>query len=123
MPSDVFEENPLWATFPDDTGDVWPEVTGVVCTTAFACCTEGLAGISGEDDVECPAEGPCIEAAEIIPDWCRGEVPSALGCDEDGAWPVLPFDEGAAVIAGLRQHKAQIQASAACAKGQSVPGT
>jgi hypothetical protein len=27
------------------------------------------------------------------------------------------------VIAGFRQHDAQIQASAACAEGQSVPGT
>ena len=52
-----------------------------------------------------------------------GKIPGALGCDEDGARPVLPFDERAGVIAGLGEHEAQIKASAACAEGQSVPGT
>ena len=123
MPSDVFEENPLWATFPDDTGDVGPEVARIVGTSAFARCAEGLAGISREDDIEGTAEDPGIEAAEIVPDWCWGEIPSALGGDENGTRPVVPLDEGAGVIAGLGEHEAQIQASAACAEGQSMPGT
>ena len=120
---DVFEEHPAGATFTDDAGDFWPKVARVVGPTALSGRAEGLAGISGEDDVEGTAEDPSIEAAEIIPDWCRGEIPGALGGDEDGAWPVFPLDKCAGVITGLRQHEAQIQASAACAEGQSVPGT
>ena len=123
MPGDVFEVDPLWAAFADDACDIRPEVPGVVGTLAFASGTEGLAGISGEDDVEGTAENPGIEAAEVVPDWCRGEIPGALGRDEDSAGPVLPFDEGASVIAGFGEHEAQIQASAACAEGQSLPGT
>jgi len=123
MPGDVFEEHPFWATFANDAGDLWPEVARVVCTAAFASGAEGLAGITGEDDVECAAEHPGIEAAQIVPDRGRDEIPSALGGDEDGARPVLPLDEGAGVIAGLRQHEAHIQASAACAERQSVSGT
>ena len=123
MPGDVFEEDPFGAAFPNDTGDVGPEVPGIVCTAALASGTEGLAGVSGENDVEGTSEGPGIETAQIVPDRGRGEVSRALGCDEDGAGPVLPFDEGAGVIAGLGQHEAQIEASAACAEGQSVPGT
>ncbi|MDP1578141.1 MAG: hypothetical protein Q8L76_15515, partial [Cypionkella sp.] len=82
-----------------------------------------LAGVSGEDDVESAAEGPRIKTSQIIPDWSRGEIACALGGDEDRAGPVLPLDESSGVIAGFRQHDAQIQASAACAEGQSVPGT
>ena len=67
---DVFEEHPLGAAFPDDTADVGPEVARVIGATAFASCAEGLAGISGEDDVEGASEDPGIEAAEVIPDWC-----------------------------------------------------
>ena len=119
----VFEEHPLWAALVDDAGDFWPEVPGVIGATAFACCTEGLTGISSEDDVEGTAEDPGIETAEIIPDGCRGEVSGALGRDENGAGPFLPFDKGAGVIAGFGEHDAQIQASAACAERQSVPGT
>jgi hypothetical protein len=120
---DVFEEHPFGAAFIDDTGDVWPEVAGIVGTAAFASRAEWLPRISGEDDVECAAERPGIEAAEIIPDRGCGKIPGALGGDEDGSGPVLRLDKGAGVIAGFGQHDAQIKASAACAEGQSVPGT
>ena len=121
--SDVFEEDPFWGAFPDETGDFRPEVPGIVCPATLSGSAEGLAGISGEDDVEGTAEGPGIEGSQVIPDRGRGEVACTLGGDEDAAGPVLPLDEGAGVIAGLSEHEAQIQASAARAEGQSVPGT
>ena len=120
---DVFEEDPFRAAFADDAGDIGPEVTRVIGATALSSSAEGLAGISGEDDVKGPAERPGIEAAQIVPDWCRGEIPCALGGDEDCTRPILPFDKGAGVKAGFCQHDAQIKASASCAEGQSVPGT
>ena len=123
MPGDVFEEHPSGAALDDDACDIWPEVPGIVGTLAFASGAERLAGISGEDDVEGAAKGAGIEAAQIVPDGCRGEIPGALGCDEDGSGICLPLDESAAVIGGFGEHEAQIQASAACAEGQSVPGT
>ena len=119
----VFEECPFRRTFPDDTGDLGPEMAWVVGTGSLSGGAEGLAGVSGQDDVEGTAEGSGIKAAQIVPDWGRDEIPCALGGDEDRSWPVLPFDEGAGVIAGFGEHEAQIQASAACAEGQSVPGT
>ena len=53
----------------------------------------------------------------------NAKIKRALGRDEDCAGPVLPLDESAGVIAGFGEHEAQIKASAACAEGQSVPGT
>ena len=123
MAGDVFEEDPLWAALVDDACDIWPEMSGVVGTLAFASGTERLAGISGEDDVERTAKGPGIETTQIIPDRGRGEVSHALGRNEDGPWPVLPLDKCAGVKAWFGEHEAQINASAACAEGQSVPGT
>ncbi len=123
MPGDVFEENPFGAAFPDDSGDVRPEVPGIVGTAALSGGAERLAGISGEDDVEGPGEDPRIETAQIVPDWRWSEVSRALGGDEDRSGPVLPFDKGAGVKSGFGEHEAQIKASAACAEGQSVPGT
>ena len=120
---DVFEKDPFGAELKDDAGDVGPEVPRVVSATALSGRAEGLAGISREGGIEGPAEDPGIEAAQVGPDWGRDEIPRALGGDEDAARPVLPFDEGAGVIAGLGEHEAQIKASAACAEGQSVPGT
>ncbi|GAB1480114.1 hypothetical protein MASR2M74_26860 [Paracoccaceae bacterium] len=123
VPGDVFEKDPFRAAFADDAGDVGPEVAGIFGATALSGGTEGLAGISGEDDVEGPAEDTRIEAAKIVPDWRRCEIPCALGGDEDGAGPILPLDESPGVIAGFGEHEAQIQASTTCAERQSVPGT
>ena len=120
---DVFKEDPFGGTFPDDAGDFGPEVAGIIGTTALSGGAERLAGIAGQHCVKGPAEGSGVETAQIVPDRGWGEITSALGRDEDAAGPVLPLDEGAGVIAGLRQHEAQIKASAACAEGQSVPGT
>ena len=120
---DVFEEDPFGTAFADNPGDIGPEVPRIIGAAALSGSTEGLAGISGEDDVEGAAEDPGVEAAQIVPDWGRGEIPCALGSDEDSAGPVLPFDKGACVISWFGEHEAQIQASAACAEGQSVPGT
>lgn len=58
---DVFEEHPCGTAFPDDAGNIWPEVSGIVSAAALSGDAEGLAGIPGEDDVEGPAEGPGIE--------------------------------------------------------------
>ena len=123
MPGYVFEKDPFGVAFPDDTGDVGPEVAGIIGTSAFSGRAEGLAGISGEDDVEGSAKWAGIEAAQIVPDRGRGEISRALGGNEDSSWPLLPLDEGAGVKAGFGKHEAQIKASTACAEGQSVPGT
>lgn len=123
MPGDVFEEDPFGTAFADDPRNVGPEVPRIFGATALSSSAEGLAGVSGKNGIEGAAEWPGIEAAQVGPDWGRDEIPRALGGDEDRPWPVLPFDEGAGVIAGLGEHEAQIKASAACAEGQSVPGT
>ena len=123
VPGDVFEEDPFGAALADDPGDVGPEMAGIIGAAALSGCAEGLAGIACEDGIEGAAEGKGVKVAQVGPDRGRGEIPGALGRDEDGARPVLPFDEDAGVVAGLGEHEAQIQSSAACAEGQSVPGT
>ena len=114
---DVFKKDPFGGTFPDDAGDFGPEVPRITGPAALSGGAEGLAGISGVHDVESSAKGTGIEAAQIVPDRRRGEIACALGGDENGSGICLPLDKGAGVIAGLSEHDAQIQASAACAEG------
>nr|WP_050526762.1 hypothetical protein [Pseudorhodobacter aquimaris] len=117
VPGDVFKEHPFGAAFADDPGNIGPEMAGIIGPAALASGAEGLAGISGEDDVESTSEGSGIETAQIIPDGCRCEISCALGCDEDSLGPAFPLDKGAGVKARLGEHEAHIQASAACAEG------
>ena len=123
MTGDVFEKDPFGGAFADDAGHLGPKVARIVGAATSARRAEGLAGISGEDDLEGTAEGPSIETAQVIPDRGRGEVSRALGGNEDASGVGLPFDESAGVEAWFGEHDAHIQASAACAEGQSVPGT
>ena len=58
---DILEEDPLGAALGNDTGDLGPEVTGIVGPSALSGGAEGLAGISGEDDIEGHAEWEGIE--------------------------------------------------------------
>jgi hypothetical protein len=113
----VFEEHPLGAAFADNPGDLGPEMAWVVGTAALSGGAEGLAGISGEDDVKGTAKGLGIEAKQIVPDRGLGKISCALGGEEDGAGVSLPLHERAGVEAGFGEHDAQIQASAACAEG------
>jgi hypothetical protein len=123
MPGDVLEEDPFRAAFADDAGDVGPEVAGIVGTAAFPGCAERLTWVSGKDGVKGAAEGGAIKRGEVVPYGRGGKVSGPLGSDEHGARPVFPLDEGASVESRLGEHEAQIKASAACAEGQSVPGT
>ena len=120
---DIFEEDPFRSAFGDDAGDVGPEMAGIGRATALSGGAEGLAGISSQDDVEGSTKWAGIEAAQVVPDWRGGKISCALCGDEDSAGQVLPLDKGAGVKAGFGEHEAQIKASAACAEGQSVPGT
>ena len=108
---------------PDDAGDLGPEVARIGSPASFASGTEGLAGVPGEDDVEGSTEDPGVEAAQVIPDRSGCEIPCALCGDEDASGIALPLNEGPGMISGFGEHDAHIQASAACAEGQSVPGT
>lgn len=123
VPGDVFEEDPFGGAFPDDAGNLGPEMAGIVGTTTFSGGAERLARISGEDDIEGTAKWSGIETAQVVPDWCRDETSRVLGRDENGSGPILPLDEGPGVEVWFGEHDAQIKASAACAEGQSVPGT
>ena len=125
MTGDVLEEDPFEPRpeLAGDAGDMGPEVAGIVGAPALACGREGLAGVSGEQGVDRPGEGAGVKCGEVIPYRGGGEVSGSLGGNEDGARPVLPFDECAGVEAGLGEHEAHIQSSAARAEGEAVPGT
>lgn len=117
MPGDVFEKHPFRLDFPDDPGNVWPQVPLVVVASPLPGMAEWLAGIACEDGVEGAPEGPSVECGEVVPYWRRSEVSRTLGGDEASPGVFLPLDKAAGVKSGLCEHEAQIQASASCAEG------
>lgn len=123
MSGDVFEEHPFGVDFPDDPGNVWPEMTFVVVAFPLPGMAEWLARVAREDGIECAPERPSVECGEVIPDRGLGEVSGALGGNEASPGVFLPLDKASRVESRLGEHEAHIQASAARAEGQSVSGT
>ena len=122
MPRDVFEKHPFRLDLADDPGNVWPQVPLVVCAAPLSGLGKRLAGIPGEDGVERASEGSSVEGGDVIPDRGGSEVSGLLGGDECPPGIFLPLDEAAGVESRLGEHEAHIEATAACAEGQSVSG-
>lgn len=112
MACDVLEEDPGGLDFPDDAGDMGPEVAGVIRSLPLSGRTEWLAGIPGEDGIESPSKRPAVECGEVIPYRGGGEVSGPLGSGDDGSRVFLPLDKASRVKAGLCEHEAHIKASA-----------
>ncbi len=68
MAGDIFADDPFGLALPDDADDIGPELAGIIGTTAPSGGAEGLAAISGEDDVDGTAKGSGIECSQIVPD-------------------------------------------------------
>jgi hypothetical protein len=67
MAGDVLEETPLGADFPNDPGDLGPEVSGVLLAHSIAGKAEGLAGITGRDEMNAAAPRSAVEGSQIVP--------------------------------------------------------
>lgn len=123
MSGDVFEEHPFGCDFPDDPGNVGPQVPLVVVAFPLPGMAEWLARVSGEDDVESTPEGPAVECGDVIPDRGRGEISCALGGDEALPRVCLPLDKAAGVKSWLCEHEAHIKPAASGAEREAVSGT
>ena len=68
MVGDVLEKAPLGLTLAGDTGDVWPEVAGVIGSAFFPCDAERLAGIASRDAIHCSTPAFAVEGSYVRPD-------------------------------------------------------
>ena len=117
MPGDVFEEHPPRFDFPDDAGDVRPEVALVCGSLALPCLAEWLAGVAGKHGVDCASERVAVKGREVIPDWRRRKVSGALCRDDCTAGVIFPLDKASGVKSGLCEHDAKIKATGSGAEG------
>jgi hypothetical protein len=71
--ADVLEEDPFGVDFPDDAGNVGPEMAWILHPAFKACLAERLAGISGSDDIHLAAPRSAVKRFNVAPNRSRIE--------------------------------------------------
>ncbi|MBB6191213.1 hypothetical protein FHS51_001435 [Sphingobium wenxiniae] len=116
MPFDIFAEHPFGIGLSDDAGDVGPQVARIVAPPAFSGAAEGLAGITGRDDMNAAAPWPAVEGFKIVPNrgLAQGRVfhPGHEGCRSMG----FPLDISHSPISGLGDMQSEIESAVAGAE-------
>lgn len=120
MAGDVFEEAPFGADFANDAGDFGPEVAGIVIAKPVSCQAEGLAGITGSDDMNAAAPRSAVEGSQIVPDRSRSQGRVCHPRHESGRGVTVSLDMTHGAISGLCEVKAEIEASDTGAKADAA---
>jgi hypothetical protein len=113
MTCDILKEDPLQSVtkFAGDTGNMGPEVAGVVCALALSGHAERLTRIASQHGVDCASKGGGVKGGKVVPDRRRGKVSGALGGDDCFPGIVLPFDKASGVESRFCEHEAHIKAT------------
>ena len=68
MVGDVLEKAPLRFTLPDNAGNVWPQVAGIIGSAFFPRDAKRLTGVSGSDAINFATPWLAVEGSYIRPD-------------------------------------------------------
>lgn len=120
MPGDVLEEAPFGSDLAHDPGDVGPEVAGIVLPPAKPGKAEGLAGITGSDDMNAAAPRSAVEGSQIVPDNSRSQRRVRHPCHESGCCTCVPLDETHSAISGLREMEPEVESADPGAKAEAA---
>ncbi|MEP9401842.1 hypothetical protein ABLE43_08465 [Sphingomonas sp. VNH70] len=120
VPFDVFAEDPFRSDFPDDPGDLGPKVTRICVSGSATGIAEGLAWITGSDDMNSAAERAAVEGSEIVPDRCRSQGLVCHPRHESGRCVTFPLDESHSAVSGLGDVQAEIEAGVSGAEGDAT---
>jgi len=120
MAGDVLEEAPLGADLADDPGDIGPEVPGIICAKPVSGKAEGLAGITGRDEMNAAAPRAAVEGSQIVPYRSRSQGRVCHPRHESGRGETVSLDMTHSPISGLCEVYAEIEASDTGAKADAA---
>ena len=120
MADDVLEKAPFRGDFGDDSGNVGPKVTRVRLAPPMAREREGLAGITGRDDMNAAAPRSAIEGFEVVPNRSRDQGRVRHPRHEAGRGETVSLDITHSSVSGFCDVKAKIEASDAGAKAETA---
>ena len=120
MAGDVLEEAPFGADLADDPGDLGPQVAWVVGAKPVSGQAEGLAGITGSDDMNAAAPRAAVEGSQIVPDRRRSQGRVRHPRHESGRGETVSLDMTHSSVSGLCKVQAKVEASDTGAKADAA---
>ncbi|MDB5724989.1 MAG: hypothetical protein JWQ16_1743 [Novosphingobium sp.] len=117
VPFDVFAEDPLGFDFAGDPGDLGPKMPRIIGAAAIASVAEGLAWITGSEDMNAAAPRAAVKGSQIVPDKRLTQGLVAHPRHESGRRVGFPLDECHSAISGLGDVEPEIEPPISGAKG------
>ena len=120
VPFDVLGEDDAGSHFADDPLDLGPQVAGIGLPAALSGEAEGLAGITGREDMNAAAPRSAVEGSQIVPD--RRAIQGLVfhPCHESGRSMGFPLDETCSAISGLGDGEPEFEPAISGAEGEAV---
>ena len=119
---DVLQENKSGLDFPDDPGDMGPEMARVAGAEASSGNRERLARIARKDDVHRATPRAAVECSNVVPDRRRIQGRVFHPGHEDGRGIGVPLDITHSPVSGLGDVQAEIESSGAGAEREPEQG-
>jgi hypothetical protein len=119
MSADVLEETKAGLDFPDDAGDVWPEVAGVFVAELSSGNGKRLAGIPAMEDIHQAAPRSAVEGGNVVPDRRLIQPRVFHPRHERGRSVGFPLDVTHSSISGDGEMEAEVETSGSGAEGKS----
>lgn len=116
MAFDVFEEAPFGVKLADNPPNVGPEMAGIVLSLAPAGEAEGLAWISGSEDMNLSTPRRTVEGGNVIPDRSLIQGLVFHPCHESGRSEGFPLDVTNSSVFWFCDVEAEFKAADAGAK-------
>lgn len=120
MIGDIFEEDESGIAFPDDAGDVRPEMARIGIAEAAPGDRERLARVTCSEDIHEAAPWSAVEGGKVVPDRCRIQGLVFHPRHESGCCEGFPLDVTHSAISGTGDVEAEIEPAGAGAQGKSV---
>jgi len=120
MIGDVFQKHPFGLAFPNDPGEVWPQMAGIVDPLAFARDAERGAWVTAQDNIHRSTPRVAVEGGNVVPQRCRIQGLVFHPRHEGGRSICFPLDVTNSAIPGACDGKPEVDPACTGAERQAV---
>jgi hypothetical protein len=117
---DVLGEDDAGAHLVDDPLDFGPEVAGIGLAAPLSGEAEGLAGITGREDINAATPRSAVKGSQIVPHRCAIQGRVFHPGHESGRSVGFPLDETCSAISGLGDGEAEFEPAISGAERKAV---